>query len=159
MGLGLDLRTFLFQGFNFAVLLIGLSYFLYKPLAKLLADRRQAVADAQAGAEKMARATLETEAARQMELERARLDAQKIIDEARVSAKNLALRLETEAKAQHEQLLDRARKEAGEEKERARRELREELVATIIDTTEKLLETELDGGAKTEHTRKLVTHL
>lgn len=158
--LGIDLRSLLFQALNFAVLLGGLGYFLYKPLARLLAERQEKITASLEAAERLQKEVLAKEAAQAAELNAARIEAQGIINDARSQAKLLQARLEEEVKAQAERLLKQAVKEAEEEKARAHRELREELVETILGTTEKLLQTEMsDPGLQAEHTRKLVKQL
>ena len=42
---GLDWRLLLIQAFNFGLLLIVLSYFLYKPILKIIDERREKIAD------------------------------------------------------------------------------------------------------------------
>ena len=157
--LGIDLRSLLFQALNFAVLLGGLSYFLYKPVAKLLADRQEQVDASLNAAERLQKENEVKQLVQASQLEAARKEAQAIIEEARLQAKNLSARLDAEAKQHATQLLARAAKEAEEEKARAHRELREELVQTILTTTEKLIETGIDLEAKTAHTHHLVNQL
>ena len=157
--LGIDLRGLLFQALNFAVLLGGLSYFLYKPIAKLLADRKEQVDASLNAAERLQREIAAKEATQASQLAEARKQAQAIIEDARLQAKNLGIRLEADAKRHAEQLLARAGKEAEEEKARAHRELREELVQTILTTTEKLIETGIDRDEKAAHTHHLVSQL
>ena len=157
--LGIDLRSLLFQPLNFAVLLAGLSYFLYKPLVKLLTDRQEQVDASLHAAERLQIEIATKELEQAAELEKARRQAQAIIEAARLQAKNLTVKLEEEAKVQANLLLARVSKEVEEEKARAHRELREELVATILMTTEKLLETGISKEEKATHTHHLINQL
>ena len=158
-GLGIDLRSFLFQVINFLVLLFVLRKYLYSPLRGLLAKRQEEVEASRKAAERLAQKVEADEASRKDELEQARSESKRLIQDARTQAAALEERLAEQAKHQAEQILARAEKEAEETKARAEREMRDELVATILQTTGKLLETGINEEEKRASTHHLVAKL
>ena len=158
-GLGIDLRSFLFQVINFLVLLFVLRKYLYSPLRGLLAKRQEEVEASRNAAERLAKKVAADEASRKDELEQARIKSKQLIQEARTQAAALEGRLTEQAKNQAGKILARAEKEAEETKARAEREMRDELVATILQTTGKLLETGINEDEKRASTHHLVAKL
>ena len=62
---GIDWRLLIIQGVNFGVLLVALTYFLYKPMMKMIDERREKIAEgiraAEAAAQRLASAKEESE--------------------------------------------------------------------------------------------------
>jgi F-type H+-transporting ATPase subunit b len=62
---GIDWRLLIIQGVNFAVLLSALTYFLYRPITKMIDDRRAKIAEgvrmAEAADQRLAEAKIEGE--------------------------------------------------------------------------------------------------
>jgi len=142
--LGLNLGYFLFQVFNFLVLMILLYAWAYRPIVRALEKRRQKIAesleDARLAAE--ARATAEK-------------DAEKIVSNAQVRAAKLtseaterAERAMAEFKAAAEQEIAKERAarlaEAEEERNRILRDLRGQVAALAIAAAQKLVGATLD---------------
>ncbi|PYJ55531.1 MAG: ATP synthase F0 subunit B, partial [Verrucomicrobia bacterium] len=83
--LGVDWPHFIAQIISFLVV-AGLLYkFAYKPILKVLEERRQRIADSLANAEKIKAELARTEAARQEVLNQTNLQANKLIEEARAA--------------------------------------------------------------------------
>lgn len=80
--LGLDWKLLLSQGVNFLILLISLTFLVYKPLIKIIGERRKKIEFGLAGAEKAEIKLKEIEKLKDEKLAEADKAALKIIDEA-----------------------------------------------------------------------------
>src|ERR1043166_5690940 len=79
-------QMFLSQGISFAIVAFLLRRFAYKPILKVLEERRQQIAEGLLNAEKIKKQLAEAEQRQAEILAKANAVAQKMIDEARESA-------------------------------------------------------------------------
>lgn len=84
----IQLAQIIFQIINFGVVLAALTYFIYKPVLKLLEDRRQKVAEAAKAADEVLKEKDGLEKTKAEVLLKANQKAKKIEDEIRKEAKN-----------------------------------------------------------------------
>lgn len=145
--LGLNLPQLIAQVANFFVLLLILRFTLYKPILKMLDERKQKIAEGLNAAE-IARA----EAARaqtniQAQLDTARKEGQEIV----AGAQTIAQRIQTEAREQsardRDAALERARTEIQLERDRAIADLRGEFADITVSAAEKVIRQSLDRQA------------
>jgi F-type H+-transporting ATPase subunit b len=142
--LGINLGYLLFQIFNFSVLAILLYAFAYKPIVKMLENRRQKIAqtgeDARVAAE--ARANAEQEAARI--IADAQAKSAHIVNEATDRAEKAVL----EVKAESERAIAKERAatqaDVAEERNRMLGDLRGQVAALAIAAAQKLIGEALD---------------
>ena len=106
---GLDWPHFIAQVISFCIVALLLAKFAYKPILKVLAERRQHIADGLANAEKIKQELARTEALRQEVLDKASLQATKLIEEARDAAARVREQETQKAVAQAEQIITKAR--------------------------------------------------
>lgn len=136
--------TLLFQFINFFVLVAILAKFAYKPLLKVLEDRRNKI-ESDLDAASQARKTAEQmQAEYEAQLRNARSEAQAIIDKAVKQADKEAqaqLNAIREQIAREKQI---AQAEIANEREVAIREMRNEVVTLSMAVAEKLLQKNLD---------------
>jgi F-type H+-transporting ATPase subunit b len=136
---GIDWKLLLIQGVNFGILLAGLTYFLYKPMMKMLDERRvkvaRGVADAEAAAHKLA----EIEGARAKTLAEAGRDADEIMSRARASAGAKEREIVSRAEAAAAEVAKEAEAQAREAKAKAIAESKEEVAKMIVLGMEKVL--------------------
>ena len=135
---GWNWRLFLSQVISFTIVALLLRRFAYKPILKVLAERRQQIADGLANAEKIKKQLAEAEQRHAEILAKANAAAQKMIDEARASSAHIAERKEQEAIASAEQILAKAREASAIEHERTMMELKRELGRLVVNTTAKV---------------------
>lgn len=146
MPLNIDWQQILLHLFNFIILAAGLSFLLFKPVRKFMAEREekykkaaeehaQKVAETQAlEKERQAKiAAFDDELAERekKELAAAQLRKQHIIDEANEQAKKI---------------LDDSRKRAEEERQRYMAKAGEEISAIVVKSAEKLLAAESNAA-------------
>src|SRR5437660_8374848 len=96
------------QVINFLIVAGVLTVFAYKPILKVLEERKQRIADSLANAEKIKVELARTEAARQEVLNQTNLQANKLIEEARAAAARVQEQETQKAIAAGEQVIARA---------------------------------------------------
>jgi F-type H+-transporting ATPase subunit b len=136
----------------FAILLVVLSRFAFKPMLAAVEARERslqaAIDDAKRDREEAARVLADHRA----QLEQARSEAQKLIADGRATAEKLRNDLLEQTKAQQQEMLDGARRAIETEKTNAIAALRREAVDLAIAGAGKVIERNLDTDAN----RKLV---
>ncbi len=129
---------FFSQVISFVIVALLLRRFAYKPILKVLEERRRSIEEGQLNAEKIKRQLDEAETRYSEILAKANADAQKMIDETRESSAHLAERKQQEAIAAAEQIIAKAREASAIEHERTMESLKQELGRLVVDTTAKV---------------------
>jgi F-type H+-transporting ATPase subunit b len=142
--LGINLGFFLFQVFNFAIVVIILYALAYKPITRLLDNRKRTIAqsleDARIAAD--ARSNAEEEAARI--IAEAKSKAASEVSEASVKADKSARDIIAQAELEVLKIRDEATTEAAVERDRILSEVRGQIAALAMAATQKLLGEALD---------------
>lgn len=137
---GLDGKLLLVQVVNFGILIVALYFFLYKPVLKMLEDRRQLVAkgveDAQRAQEKLVGA--DTEAA--SIVTNADTEAAKLLALARDAGNNERVRLVKEAEARAAAIASDADARAKEASAKMLRESEKEIARLAVLAAEKIMQ-------------------
>jgi F-type H+-transporting ATPase subunit b len=141
---GVDARLLIIQAVNFAVLLGALTYFLYKPVLKVLDERRekiaQGVADAQKASEELADASKTAEGI----VSTATDSAEQILSTSKDAAMQKGKELIDEAQARSERIEADAQAKAAEAAKRALDGSNEQIARTAILAAERLLKKKLN---------------
>ena len=135
---GFNVWLFLSQVISFAIVALLLRAFAYKPILKVLEERRQRIEEGQLNADKIKQQLAEAEQRHAEILAKANAQAQKMIDEARESAGHLSERKQQEAVATAEQIVAKAREATAIEHERTMADLKRELGRLVVETTAKV---------------------
>ncbi len=145
--LGISVPLLVAQLVNFSILLVILRLTLYRPVLRMLDERKQRIAEGLNAAEIARREAASAQANIQAQLEAARKEGQEIV----ANAQAIATRIETEAKEQaareREAALEKARNEIQLERDRAIAELRREFAAITVAAAEKVINQSLDPQA------------
>lgn len=136
----------------FAVLLVVLSRFAFKPMLAAVEARERALQDALDAAARDRDESARVLAEHRQQLDNARAEAQKLIAEGRSTAEKLRNDLLDQARVQQQEILDRARRDIETEKTNAIAALRREAVDLAIAGAGKVIERNLDESGN----RKLV---
>ena len=132
--------TLLFQFLNFFILVAVLAKFAYKPMLKVLEERRNKISSDLNGAEQSRLAAERLKADYEKQLQTARTEAQAIIDKA-VKQAEAEGRVQLEAiRQQIAREKEMAHAEMVSEREAAVREMRKEVVSLSLAVAEKVLE-------------------
>jgi len=137
---GIDVRLIVVQIINFVVLLAALSYFLYKPVLKLLNDReekiKQGITDAEAAA--VARATAQDE--KSAILQNAQQEAGEVAARAAAFAKEQEAKIIAEAGEKAASVISDAQAKSAQLKAQALQESEAEIAKLAVLAAQKVLE-------------------
>ena len=145
--LGINLPQLIAQIANFVILLVILRLVLYKPILRMLDQRKQKIAEGLNAAEIARAEAAQAQANIQSQLDEARGQGQEIV----AGAQQIAARIQADAREQsnrdREAALERARAEIGQERDRAIADLRAEFADITISAAEKVIGQSLDRPA------------
>lgn len=157
-GLVIDWRLLALQAGNFIFLLGLLTWILWKPLIKMIDERRRTITEGLQAAEAQKTAATKAEETRRVVLAEAKKEADQILTETR---SQISAELQ-DARTQIDKERDRLRKEAEQiaaaEKAKIEKELRQHVASLVSLATEKLVSSEVtksvDWGKKIEQALK-----
>ena len=145
--IGINLPVLLAQTINFIVLLTLLRIVAYKPILKMLDERKQKIAEGLNAAEIARAEAASAQANIQVQLDAARREGQDIV----ANAQQIATRIQADAREQsardREAALERARTEIQLERDRAIADLRAEFAGIAVSAAEKVINQSLDRQA------------
>lgn len=132
---GVDWPHFIAQVISFGIVTFALHRWAYKPILKVLEERRNRIAEGLANAEKIKAELARTEAARQEIMNQANTQAQKLIEEARAAAARVQDAETRKAIAAATEIVEKARQATEAEHARMLAELRREVGRLVVATT------------------------
>ena len=132
---GLNAPHFFAQVISFCIVTFLLYRFAYGPVLKMLAERRQRIADGLANAEKIKAELARTEAMQREALQKASEQATKLIEQARAAAARVQEQETQKAIAAAEQIIAKAREAAAQDHARMLAELKREVGRLVVQTT------------------------
>ena len=143
--LGINARDFIWHTINFLVLIGLLTYFLYRPITTMLAERSRRIEESLAAAERaqadVARADREREellASTRREIGEMMAQAQSVADRIQADAR-------VAAQQEAQRIVETARQEAEAERAQAMAELRREVANLAVLAAERIIKKDLDG--------------
>jgi F-type H+-transporting ATPase subunit b len=136
---GLDWPHFIAQVISFSLVAWLLVKFAYRPILAVLGERRQRVADSLADADKIKAELARTEAMQREALDKANLQATKLIEEGRAAAARVQEQETQKAIAQAEQIIAKAREATAIERSRMLTDLRREVGTLVVHTTSQVI--------------------
>lgn len=145
--LGFNLPGLIAQLINFGLLLVVMRLFLYKPVLKLLDERKRRIQEGLERAEQAAEQALASEGEVRRAVEEARAEGQQAVARAQEAAQRLRAELEERARADADQIVQRAREEVRTERDQAIQQLRAEFTDLTIAAAERVIGQSLDRAA------------
>jgi F-type H+-transporting ATPase subunit b len=145
--LGINVPVLIAQIINFSFLLILMRLFIYKPVLKILDERRERIREGLSAAERGRETAAEANREAQAQIDAARTEGQAIVAQAQQVAQRLQEEGRVQATSQADALLERARSEIQLERDAAIAELRKEFADLTIAAAEKVIGQSLDRGA------------
>ncbi len=136
---GIEWKMLVIETINFLILLGGLSYFLYKPVMKVLRERSEKIAEGLRNAEAAAKAVAETEEKRTGILTQAERAAEDLLGRAVIEGKDERAKIVKLAQDRSDTMLADARAEAVELQRRALAETEKDVTRLAILAAEKIL--------------------
>lgn len=157
---GVDWSHLIAQIISFCIVCALLYRFAYRPILKMLEERRRQIAQGLANTEKIKAELARTEAQRQEVMMQANSQATRLIEEAHVAAARVQEQETQKAMAAAEQIIVKSREAAAQDYARMLAELKREVgrlvVQTTVAVTGKILTAE-DQRRLAEETAKQVT--
>ncbi len=145
--LGINLPALIAQIVNFTLLLVLLRFTLYKPILKMLDERKRKIAEGLNAADTARAEAAQAQANIEATLQVARRDGQEIV----AGAQQIAARIQVEAREaaarDRESATERARQEIQQERDRAISDLRSEFAGIAVSAAEKVINQSLDRQA------------
>lgn len=132
---GVDWTHLVSQMISFCIVCILLQRFAYKPVLKILEERRQQIAQGKANAEQIKVELSRTEAQRKEMLDQANVQANKLIEEARAAAARVQEEETQKAIAAAEQVMVKAREASVQERTRMLAQLKREFGRLLVEAT------------------------
>lgn len=132
---GFNTAHFIAQLISFCIVAFLLHRFAYKPILKVLEERRQRIAEGLANAEKIKVELARTEASRQEVMNQTNAQAQKLIEEARQAAARVQEVETQKAIAAAKDIVEKARQATEAEHARMLTDLRREVGRLVVQTT------------------------
>lgn len=136
---GIDWKLLAISAANFGLLLLALTYFLYKPLGRLLAERQEKIAAGVAAAEKAEAELKGIEHSRATMLAKAGKEADTLVAEARAAGSAKEKEIVGAAEVAAARALKEAEAQAKDMKEKAVQESKQEVAKLIVLGMEKAL--------------------
>lgn len=136
---GIDGKLIMTQVFNFALLAVALTYFLYKPILKMLANREEQIEQGIKDSEDAAKSKASAYEEKKGILASAHKDAEEVGVNAKNFADEKAVEISAEAQIKSENIIKNAELKSAEIKEQARKDSESEIAKIAILTAEKVL--------------------
>ena len=136
---GIEWKLLLAQGVNFLILIVGLSYLLYKPVLKLLKDRQEFLAKGVKEAEAAIESRKSIDGERSTIIKKAQGEAEGIVSRAESEGKDKRAEIVDSAKVRSETMINDARLQAEELGRQALQKSKEEIARAAILAAEKIL--------------------
>ena len=137
--LGIDVKLFLGQIINFLILLLILWLFAYKPILKMLNDRREKVATSLENAKEIEEKLAATEARTKGMISQAQKDTATMLEESSKAALAEKKEIIAATREQSSREIEKAKRAITEEKELAQKVLQKEMTQLVALATEKIL--------------------
>ncbi len=142
--LGLDIKIFIAQLVNFSILIFVLWRFAYKPVFKILEERRQKIAKGVKDSEKAEERLKEAETEKEEIISSARKEANNIIEEAKGKAELRYQEIVTKAKTDLKIVIEDEKEKIGNERKKAIIEIKKEAVTMIAEALTKIFPEKTD---------------
>lgn len=137
--LGIDIKILLAQVFNFGILVGVLTFFLYKPVLKLLDERSQKIADSVKHAEEVEEMRNKAQEMLDEKIEEGKKEVDKMINNAKKDAESMRRDIIEKANEKAKEIVDKAHLVTAQEKENLLSEVKQEIVKLVILTSGKVL--------------------
>ncbi|MDO8512060.1 MAG: F0F1 ATP synthase subunit B [bacterium] len=145
--IGIDLRSLVFQIINFAILLLVLKKFAYKPILDVLEKRHKKIEESLKNAKDIEHLKTSLEKEKETILKDAHLKARGILEQSKKQAVEILATAEQKSAERDNQLLTATNAKIVHEAEQVRKSLFSEAALFISQATERVLNRKLDSSA------------
>ena len=156
---GLDIKILIAQLINFAILLFILWKFAYKPMFKILEDRKKKIETGIENAVKAEEKLKEIGEEEKKVMIQAKKEAAKILDEAKVMAEESRKKNIEKTKEEIGQLINQEKENMRLEKAEILKSINREVADLVVATVEKVIEEKMSGAKDEELIKKAIGKL
>jgi F-type H+-transporting ATPase subunit b len=142
--IGIEPYRLLQQIINFGIILWLLQMFLYKPLLRMMAERKEKIRKGLEDADKAREALAGAQTEYQKRIDEARKEGQGIIAQATQSADRAREEILAEARVEAQKVVAKAKEELEYERKRVLAELRQEVASLAVLAAGRVIKRELD---------------
>lgn len=136
--LGINIHTLITQLVNFFVLLVLLWFVAYKPILRMLNERKQKIAESMELAEKNHKEAELIEERNQLKIKETKEQALKIVEESRQQLKKDLADTKTKVEEEAQKIITKAKTDAENERLKMIKELKSQLASLILLASGKL---------------------
>ncbi len=156
---GLDIKILIAQLINFAILLFILWKFAYKPMFKILDDRKKKIETGIENAAKAEEKLREIGEEEKKILVEAKRGAAKILDDARLMAEESRKKNIDKTKEEIGQLINQEKESMRQEKAEILKSINREVADLVVATVEKVINEKMTGAKDEELIKKAIGKL
>lgn len=153
--LGIQWSALIAQMVNFALVLLILARFVYKPLLKTIDERRSLVAKSMKDVDEINRRMEVLDRERTIVLRKADEEAGKLMERAKMEAEALHIEIEKGARLQASQIIAKGKEQLEMERARVAHELQDKMARAIVKSAEKILRREFSKEDQTSFENEL----
>jgi F-type H+-transporting ATPase subunit b len=143
--LGVDGKAFVIQLITFVLAFLVLKRYAFKPIIKVLSERRETIEQGVKLGEEMQKERAKLDSEIEKALHQARQEADGIIAGAQDTARDTIRESEEKARQKAEGIIESAEARIEQDTARARQALKKELVTLVADATETIIEEKVDA--------------
>ena len=157
--LGINLGLLVSQIVNFTLLVVLLSMLLYKPIQRMLRERRDRIAKSMADVDEARAAAARAQHDYDLRIAEAQRKAQEIIGQAAQAGDKVRAEIEADARREADAIRQKAHEEAAAEKARVLAEVQSQIATLSMTATEKVLGKAVDAKAQRELVDQVLAEL
>jgi len=156
---GIQPVLLLAQIVNFLIILFLLKKFFYKPIIKILDDRKQRIAESLQNAQTIEERLKKTEEKSAQILDETRKNAQELLDETKKEAERISTQAQAESRKTIEQTIAQATKQIESQRLQMRKQLQKETLGLVLEVVKKVLERSLKPNERQDLTTKALSEI
>lgn len=145
--LGIDTSHLIAQLVNFTVVIVALVFFLYKPVVRMLEERKKKISEGLAQAEQAKKQMAEADTAAKREMEKVRGEASELLVQMRQRQEKEQKRVIEEGRAKIREEFSRARSEITKEREQLFEDVKKKAAIISVDIARQILKKEISPAA------------
>ena len=154
--LGVDAHAFVIQLITFVLALLVLKRYAFKPIVKMLRERRELIEGGVKLGEEMRVEKSTFEAKMEKLMTDARAEADNILAAAKDSGQQVVREAEDKAKQKAALVIEEAERRIAQDRARMRKSLEHEVASLVADTTEAIIGEKVDSKKDTEMIEKAI---
>lgn len=145
--LGIDTSHLIAQLVNFTVVIVALVWFLFKPVVRMLDERKKKIADGLQQAERAQRQMADAGSAAKREMEKVRGEASELLTQMRQRQEKEQKRVIEEGRAKIREEFSQARAEITKEREQLFEDVKKKTAIISVDIARQILKKEISPAA------------